>query len=135
MKLNESKEKKELFIELRALKGLSLDAICDKIDISKSTAISWEKLFKSYINQAKGAHFDFLVDSYCLSLESRLKELKDLSEKLSGMINERDFGDVPSDKLVQLQLETYKRINDLIEKHSLKESIRETGYEFMDFNP
>ena len=135
MKLIESKEKKELFIELRALKGLSLDAICERIEISKSTAISWEKLFKSYINQAKGAHFDFMVDSYCLSLESRLKELKDLSEKLRDMIAERDFYDVPSDKLVLLHLETYKKINELIEKHSLKESIRETGHEFMDFMP
>lgn len=75
------------------------------------------------------------MDSYCLSLESRLKELKELSEKLKALISERDFREVPSDKLVQLQLETNKKINDLIEKYSLKESIRETGLEYMDFMP
>ena len=133
MKSHEATEKKDLFIELRGFKGMSLDAVCSELSISKTTAMEWEKKFKGYIIQTRAAHFDFLVDSYCLSLEKRLFELKEISEKLRIEISKRDMHDVPSDKLIQLQLETFKRTSEFIERFSLKESITEMKLDFLDF--
>ena len=90
MKSHEATEKKDLFIELRGFKGMSLDAVCSELSISKTTAMEWEKKFKGYIIQTRAAHFDFLVDSYCLSLEKRLFELKEISEKLRNEISKRE---------------------------------------------
>lgn len=125
MKKYESRQKKEIFVELRAMKGMSLDAISEELDISKSTAVSWEKEFKDSILSIKNAHFSFLVDTYCLGIEARLKSLKDLSETLRVELEKRDISDISSDKLVSLYLETLKKTSEHIDRYSVRESSRD----------
>lgn len=127
MKAHESKEKQEYFVELRGIRGMSLDSICKEIDISKTTALSWDREHKEAIESMKSAHIKLLVDTYELGLAERLKELRSLSERIRAEINDRSLSEVQTDRLISLYLETSKRIETLIERHHLEKTSPEGG--------
>lgn len=126
MKAHESKEKQDLFLELRAIRGMSLDSISREIEISKSTAISWDKEFRDAMEAMKSAQIRLFIDTYELGLVERLKEHRELSESLRNELKERDLTQIQTDKLISLYLESTKRIESLIERNHL-EKLRLNG--------
>ena len=122
MKSHESQEKQEQFIEYRAVMGMSLETISKEIDISKSTAIAWEKQFKDIIHKLKKSHFDLVVETFDLSIFDRVKSLKELSDRINKEIRSRNLEDISTDKLISLLHDTGKRLDTLIDRYSPPEA-------------
>lgn len=107
----ESIETKQRFIELRAA-GKSYDKIAIELGKSKQTLIDWGREFDSEITNLKNINLEALYEAYNIFKEIRLKQLANLLSKASEAINDRDFTDVPTDKLIDLVI----KLNNQIDK-------------------
>lgn len=121
MKTHESMIKKKEFVELRGIHEMSLDLCCQKLNVSKTTLIAWERQLVGSINGLKQANLSFLVDSYKLSLQERIKRLHTISERLMTEIEKRDLSIIPPYKLIHLFLDITKVTNSFLLENKVEE--------------
>lgn len=99
----ESVDVKERFIELRA-KGYSFDKIAKELGKAKQTLIDWSRELQEEIASRKALELESLYDQFSLMREHRLRDLGKTLTRLQTEIESRDLSDVPTDKLLDLQL-------------------------------
>ena len=105
---------KNKFVELRA-KGLSFEKISKKISVSKPVLIDWSRELRLEIANAKAVEFDFLIETYALSVKYRLQNFGEMQKKLTAEFKNRNISDIPTDKLAELIL----KVSVAIERENL----------------
>ena len=104
-------QKQHEFIELRA-KGNSFSIIAQKLGVSKSTLINWSKELTDEITNAKSLENDALLDKFQLMRHHQLKTLGDQLHKIRTEVAKRDLSEVPTDKLIMLELKLLETVNN-----------------------
>lgn len=102
-------EKKAEFIALRA-EGLSYSKIVEKLHISKSTCTKWERDLQAKIRTAKGDRLEELYSLYRLGKEEYIKKLGEQLQRIDTALAEKDFSEVPTEKLLRLKLEYEEKL-------------------------
>lgn len=92
---------KEKFIELRSA-GQSLEKVAKKIGKSKQTMVAWSRELELQISNARSLRLDALREQMLLTKEARLKRLASTLDRLEREIESRDFGNIPTTKLLAL---------------------------------
>jgi len=107
----ESTNTKEKFIELRA-QGYSFDKIAKELGKAKQTLVDWSRELQEEIANRKALELEALYEKYYLLKEHRLKSFGETLSKLQKEIESRNLSDVPTDKLLDLQLKYLTFIRD-----------------------
>jgi transcriptional regulator with XRE-family HTH domain len=107
----ESVDIKEKFIALRA-KGYSFDKIAKELGKAKQTLVDWSRELQDEIANHKALELEALYEKYYLLKEHRLKNFGQTLSKLQKEIESRNLSDVPTDKLLDLQLKYLTFIRD-----------------------
>lgn len=92
---------KEQFIQLRA-EGNSFNSIAKKLKKAKGTLVIWNKELEEEIANCKALHLETLYEKYFLLRENRLQLFGNVLLKLQKELSERNFANVPTDKLLEL---------------------------------
>ncbi|MEM5008351.1 hypothetical protein ABEP42_26585 [Priestia megaterium] len=98
MKDNETRKK---FIELRA-KGMSFDKISKDLKTAKSTLIDWSKTHLMEIENLKAIELEALQEQFYLTKSARIEILGQQFERIKKELENRDFSDIPTDKLIDI---------------------------------
>lgn len=96
-------EKKNNFILLRA-KGKSYTEITKELEISKGTCTEWEKELKQQIADKKAEELESLYNCYYMTKEAKIKELGETLKKIDKAIEQADFSNTSTEKLLELKL-------------------------------
>lgn len=126
----ESIDVKEKFIELRA-QGYSFDKIAKELGKAKQTLVDWSRELQEEIANRKALELEALYEKYYLLKEHRLKSFGGTLSKLQKEIESRDLSDVPTDKLLDLQLKYLTFIRDEYTEPQFRSS-QEIAEERMD---
>lgn len=97
------------FIDLRA-KGFSYSKIAKELNVSKGTLTAWNRDLGAEIAEYKAIQLDELYEEYFMLKESRIKKLGDTLKKLDEEIQDRDFKDLPTEKLLDYQIKFIKEL-------------------------
>jgi len=103
----------QMFITLRA-QGESFDRISKDLNVSKPTLIKWDRQYKEAIAEEKETNRMILIKQYKLYKYNQLAVFGRLLIKIRKELSNRDFTDVPSDKLVDMLERIYIKANDVI---------------------
>jgi IS30 family transposase len=112
---------KERFVELRA-KGWSFDKIAKELGKAKQTLIDWSKELQDEIANRKALELEALYESYYLLKENRLQTFGVMLSKIKKEIENRDFSDVPTEKLLELLLKYNSLVKEEIIEPNFKSS-------------
>ena len=118
MELLETKEK---FIELRA-KGWSFDKIAKEIGKAKQTLIDWSKELQDEIANRKAIELEALYETYYLLKEAKIKKYGSILSKMTNELEDRDFSNVPTGRLLELYLLYFERLSQEVIEPSFKSS-------------
>ncbi len=102
--------KQQEFVELRA-KGNSFDRIAKTLGISKGTLIQWSKELEIDIGNYIALEADALLDKYKMSKLSQLESYGEQLEKIRKELAKRDLSEVPTPKLVEMQLKIMEAVS------------------------
>jgi transcriptional regulator with XRE-family HTH domain len=100
-----SAKEKEPFIQLRA-EGLSLRKIEAILGISRKTLSSWEPKLDEEIAKEQGRQLEHFNETYWATKKRRLGFLNERLNLLHEEESKRDLSDIPTAKLIQLELQT-----------------------------
>ncbi len=108
--MEDKTDKQQEFIELRA-KGNSFDRIAKILGISKGTLIHWSKELEIDIGNYIALEADALLDKYKMSKLSQLENYGAQLEKIRAELEKRDLSEVPTPKLVEMQLKIMEAVS------------------------
>ena len=111
-------EKKPEFVELRA-SGLSLARIAERLSVSKTTLIAWEKELSNEIAEARFLEMQSLLETYKACKAERVKFLGKLYQRLTEELAQRDLSEVDSVKLLEMLLKVEGRLETELSKVNL----------------
>lgn len=112
------------FVELRA-KGYSYARIADQLHVSKGTMTAWSRELEGDIATLKALELESLQEEYYLLKEGRIRLLGGLLRRLMVEAESRDLSDVPTDKVLDLILRTYKELQlERVEVRPLEEEVQ-----------
>ncbi len=100
------------FIELRA-QGLSYQKIANQLGISRQTLIQWSKEFQHEIANLRAIELEELREKYYLNMEHSIKLFGERFLAIRKELIQRDFKDVPTEKLEALMLKYKDRLDKL----------------------
>ena len=111
-------EKKPEFVELRA-SGLSLARIAERLSVSKTTLIAWEKELSNEIAEARFLEMQSLLETYKACKAERVKFLGKMYQRLTEELAQRDLSEVDSVKLLEMLLKVEGRLETELSKVNL----------------
>jgi len=111
-------EKKPEFVELRA-SGLSLAKIAERLSVSKTTLIAWEKELSNEIAEARFLEMQSLLETYKACKAERVKFLGKMYQRLTEELAQRDLSEVDSVKLLEMLLKVEGRLETELSKVNL----------------
>lgn len=94
---------KKEFIQLRS-QGTSFNKIAEKLNVSKTTLIEWNKEFEKEIANLKAIELEELFQMYYVQKSKRIEIYGNQLEKIIGEIEKRNLSDLQTDKLFELKL-------------------------------
>ncbi|BDH62889.1 hypothetical protein MTP04_30190 [Lysinibacillus sp. PLM2] len=94
---------KKEFIQLRS-QGTSFNKIAEKLKVSKTTLIEWNKEFEKEIANLKAIELEELFQMYYVQKRKRIEIYGNQLEKIIGEIEKRNLSDLQTDKLFELKL-------------------------------
>ena len=100
---------KEKFIELRS-QGLSFSKISEKLDVSKNTLIDWSQNLEMEIRNAKELRIDALQEMFFLTKIAKIESFGKQLQKISDVLEERDFSELETEKLIGLFMKLHGTI-------------------------
>jgi len=100
MKSNETKKR---FIELRA-KGISFSKISESLKVSKKTLIDWSRELEREITNLKAIEMEELQEMYYVQKQKRIELFGSQLEQIMKELDHRNFSDMSTEKLLELQL-------------------------------
>jgi len=104
-------ELKDQFIDLRA-RGWSYAKIARKLKVSKSTLANWSVELEAQIASLRAIELDSLYEKYYLAKEARIRLLGEQIKSLQDELKKRDLKDIPTEKLIDLQLRYYEVLKE-----------------------
>jgi len=111
-------EKKPEFVELRA-SGLSLAKIAERLSVSKTTLIAWEKELSNEIAEARFLEMQALLETFKACKAERVKFLGKMYQRLTEELAQRDLSEVDSVKLLEMLLKVEGRLETELSKVNL----------------
>ena len=111
-------ELKPEFVELRA-SGLSLAKIAERLSVSKTTLIAWEKELCNEIAEARFLEMQALLETYKVCKAERVKFLGKLYQRLTEELAQRDFSEVEPVKLLEMLFKVEQRLESELGKVNL----------------
>lgn len=109
----ENKADKQLkFIELRA-KGNSFDRISKKLGVSKNTLIEWSRQNQKEISTLSNIERDALFEAYKMNQKHQIESLGIRLDKIKAELEKRDFSDISTEKLINLEIKLFENIEKL----------------------
>ena len=96
-------KQKERFIELRA-KGIPYERIATELDVSKPTLIKWGKELEMEVNNAKALEKEVLQEEYFVSWAQRVQLVGGRLKSIRDELDKRDYTDVSTEKLMELEM-------------------------------
>lgn len=104
-------EDKNRFIDLRA-KGYSYAKIAKEIGVSKGTLTQWNEELKEEITRLKAIQLDELYSKFYMGKEARITQLGDTLARINTEIEQRDFTNIPLDKLLDYKIRLIKELKE-----------------------
>jgi len=111
-------ELKPEFVELRAA-GLSLAKIAERLSVSKTTLIAWERELTNEIAEARFLEMQALLETYKVCKAERVKFLGKLYQRLTEELAQRDFSEVEAIKLLEMLFKVEARLESELGKVNL----------------
>ena len=111
-------ELKPEFVELRAA-GLSLAKIAERLSVSKTTLIAWERDLTNEIAEARFLEMQALLETYKACKLERVKFLGTLYQRLTEELSKRDFSEVEPIKLLEMLAKVEARLESELSKVNL----------------
>jgi hypothetical protein len=96
-------EVKAQFIKMRA-KGLSIRATAKTLKLSPQTLSNWQAELEEEIAGLKAIELESLYEQYHLLKEHRIQILGSQLQNIKDELSKRDLSEVPTDKLLDIQL-------------------------------
>ncbi len=112
---------KEKFIELRA-QGYSFDRIAKELGKAKQTLIDWSKDLQEEIANRRALELEALYEGYYLLKEAKIKKYGAILSKITTELEERDFKNVSTGRLLELYLLYFEKISQEIVEPTFKSS-------------
>lgn len=103
-------EVQDQFVELRA-KGNSYDRIAKTLGVSKATLLKWSQDLSLEINNERNVAMDAIYEKHKLAKQHQMEMLGIQLGKVREELEKRDLSEVPTDKLVAMQLKLLDAIN------------------------
>ena len=100
------------FIELRA-QGKSLATIGNEIGVSRQTLANWERAHAEEIWRLHSMELDALEEEYWMKRHGRIELFGTLLRRVKEELERRDLSDVPTAKLVELELKLIPELKKL----------------------
>jgi transcriptional regulator with XRE-family HTH domain len=91
--------------ELRA-QGKSLYVIAETVGVRRQTVANWLRQHVEEVENLKAMELDALREACWMTKQTRIERLSARLEHLTAELDKRDFSDVPTAKLVELELKT-----------------------------
>jgi len=103
---------KQQFIDMR-IEGQSFDAIAKTLAVKKIQLIDWNKEAetRTAISEGLAIRLNDEVRTLEMSKQTQLSAMLKLYKKVLEEIEQRDFADVPTDKLIQISILLNQKIN------------------------
>jgi len=98
-------ETKLACFELRA-QGKSLTSIADAVGVRRQTVANWLNEHVEEVENLKELALDELRETCRMTKQTRIERLSARLEQITAELETRDFSDVPTVKLVELELKT-----------------------------
>ncbi|MFE0301561.1 hypothetical protein [Priestia megaterium] len=124
-------DQKEKFIELRA-REVPYEQISKRLQVSKPTLIKWGKELEVEVSNLRALELEVLHEKHYVSRKKRIEFFGEQMDKLNEELKKRSLSEIPTEKLIELQMKTMailkqeETIITLKEKKSLEESIMES---------
>ena len=101
------------FVELRA-KGYSYDKIAEETGTSKPTLLKWSTDYSRQLKEAEHFEMNSLLSQYGVLRQSRVEAFSSMLgsalQELKKRAEEKDYSEVPTDKLLRIALELERRV-------------------------
>ena len=91
--------------KLRA-EGKPLTTIADTVGVRRQTVANWLKEHAEEVENLKAMELDALREACWMTTQARIERLSARLERITAELDKRDFSDVPTPKLVELELKT-----------------------------
>ena len=111
------------FIEHRA-SGKSYAWIASTMDINRKTLMKWGKIYEKEIASEKYAKFEALKEKYSVGVQKKIEIYGDILNDIKTALSQRDYSEVPTKHLLELQIKYMDMINKTFDGVQL-ESIAE----------
>jgi len=111
-------ELKPEFVELRAC-GLSLAKIAERLSVSKTTLIAWERELCNEIAEARFLEMQSLLETFKACKAERVKFLGKMYERLTEELSKRDLSEVEPAKLLEMLAKVEGRLESELSKVNL----------------
>ncbi|HPJ87439.1 MAG TPA: helix-turn-helix domain-containing protein [Candidatus Pacearchaeota archaeon] len=101
------------FVELRA-KGYSYDKIAEETGTSKPTLLKWSTEYSRELKEAEHFEMNSLLSQYGVLRQGRVQAFSSMLgsalQELKKRAEEKDYSEVPTDKLLRIALELERRL-------------------------
>ncbi len=111
-------KKQQEFVRLRALEGMALSSVMEKMDISRETAEEWDMVFMDEIEDLLLDSFEKIREKYGLGQVHRFQALAATYRRLLDELNKRDFSGLPTDTLYYMMEDVAKKL-DIMDENDL----------------
>ncbi len=98
-------ETKLTCIELRA-QGQSLNTIAATVGVRRQTVANWLREYAEEVEKVRAMELDALREACWMTKHARVEHLSSRLEQIRAELETRDFSDVPTAKLIELELKT-----------------------------
>ena len=108
---------KDKYIE-RRLKGETIQKISDSLQVLESQCLEWEEDLKNESIIFRKITIEKTINENKLRKSDRVKNLSSLLNRINKEIANRDFSDVPTDKLILLGSKLNETLEQIINKEN-----------------
>jgi len=127
-------ETKLTCVKLRA-KGKSLATIADTVGVRRQTVANWLCEHEEDVEDLKAIELDALREACWMTTQARIQRLSTRLEQITAELEKRDFSDVPTAKLVELELKTRAELAKEFAEHRSEEELAKTEPVTIIMNP
>ena len=110
--MEDKADKQQEFIELRA-KGNSFDRIANRLSVSKGTLITWSRTYQQEVGNMMSLEREAMAEQYKITRAHQLGLYGEQLGKVREEVKKRDLSDVPTEKLVNMEIKLLEAINNL----------------------
>ena len=104
---------------LRA-QGKSLAAIADTVGVRRQTVANWLSEHVEEVENLKAMELDALREACWMTTQARIERLSMRLEHITAELEKRDLSDVPTAKLMELELKTRAELAKEFAEHHIR---------------